>query len=149
MPSGLVRLASFIGIAAGMIVGCRDHPPPALAASPPVRVATAIPLIGARVRVIVPDLGPGWRTGMFQRTRQDPPCYVVLIFNPGHDMTVSATVYANSIARMQMSTLYRGDSVADRDPAAAAYEGESWNDVPLDSAKHSGRFCPARVDRTH
>ena len=113
----------------------------------PQRYTHAIPAYGARVRFIAPELGPGWRVGMFNQTRQNPPCYLVVVFNPGSERTYAASVYAASIVRLQVSTLYDGSAAADPDPSAAAYEGELWMDAPLDSMKASGRACPAKVER--
>lgn len=143
-----MRDAGVLAVLATALVACRDQaPPPLPAPDAPARYEKSVPDVGARVRVIVPELGPGWRVASFNRTRQEPPCYLVLIFSPSHDRTVAATVYARAIVRMQVSTLYRGDSAADRDPAAAAYEGERWLDASLDSASRSGRDCPARIER--
>lgn len=141
-------LAVLAVVLATVLVACRDQaPPPLPAPEAPARYEKSVPDIGARVRVIVPELGPGWRVASFNRTRQEPPCYLVLIFNPSHDRTVAATVYVRAVVRMQVSTLYRGDSAVDRDPAAAAYEGERWLDASLDSASRTGRNCPRGIER--
>jgi hypothetical protein len=106
----------------------------------------AVPAIGARVRVVVPRLGPGWRTGMFNRTRQEPPCYLVLLFHPGPVRRIADTVHIGAVTRLQMSTLYPGDGPADPDPGAAGHDGEGWQEVAIDPLKALGRHCPSSVD---
>jgi hypothetical protein len=104
------------------------------------------PAIGARVRVIVPGLGPGWRTGMFNRTRQEPPCYLVLLFHPGSGRRIAVTMHVRAVTRLQLSTLYPGNGPADPDPAAAAHEGEDWREVALDDVRAAGRHCPSAIE---
>jgi hypothetical protein len=105
-----------------------------------------IPSIGARVRIRSSQLGPGWRVGMFNQTRQVPPCYVVLLFDPGAERRITMTVPAGAVSRLELSRLYPG-SPADPDPGAAAHDGETWVNVPLDSIQHTGRTCQDSITR--
>jgi hypothetical protein len=108
----------------------------------------AVPAIGARVRIVAPGLGPGWRVGMFNRTRQEPPCYLVLLFDPGPIRRVAATVPLAAVARLQVSTRPPGPGPADPDPGAAALDGEAWAEVALDAARAASRAgCPATIAR--
>jgi hypothetical protein len=106
----------------------------------------APPAMQARVRVVVPQLGPGWRTGMLNATRQAPPCYLVLLFHPGRSRQVAATVYLGAVSRIQVSSLYPGTGASDPDPGAGGYDGEQWREVPLDSMKTSGQNCPTGIE---
>jgi hypothetical protein len=104
------------------------------------------PVIQARVRVVVPQLGPGWRTGMLNGTRQEPTCYLVLLFHPGRTRQVVATVYLGAVARLEVSSLYPGTGPADPDPAGGSYDGEEWREVRLDWMKASGKNCPTGIE---
>ena len=84
--------------------------------------------------------------GMFNQTRQAPPCYVVLLFDPGPERRITMTVPAGAFSRLQLSGLFPGNP-ADPDPGAAAYDGETWINVPLDSVTRTGRSCPAYIQR--
>lgn len=98
-------------------------------------------LIGARVRILVPQLGRGWRVGMFNQTREEPPCYLVLLMHPGPTRRIAATVPIGAVSRLQVSTLYPGNVNLDPDPAAASYDNESWTEVAVDPLKNTGRRC--------
>lgn len=100
----------------------------------------SIPEVGARVRVMVPRLGPGWRVGMFNRTRQEPPCYLVQLFDPGLIRRVSVTVPVQAVTKLQVSRLYPGAQQSP-DPGAAAFDGEKWVDTPLALAQATGLGC--------
>jgi hypothetical protein len=108
-----------------------------------------VPPIGARVRIKSPQLGPGWRVGMFNRTRQEPPCYGVLLFDHGAPSRIAMTVPAKAVTRLELSRLYPGSpgSPTDPDPGAAAHDGETWANVPLDSILQTGRVCPESIAR--
>lgn len=104
------------------------------------------PSIGARVRVVAPRLGPGWRTGMFNRTRQEPPCYLVLVFDPGPDRRIAVTIPVAAATRLQVSRRRPGSESEGPDPGAAAFDGEEWTEVPLDPVRAAGRpGCPASI----
>lgn len=100
----------------------------------------SIPEVGARVRVMVPRLGPGWRVGTFNRTRQEPPCYVVQLFDPGLTRNVAVTVPVQAVTKLQVSKLYSGAQPSP-DPGAAAFDGEKWVDMPLALAQATGLGC--------
>lgn len=109
--------------------------------------APALPRMHARVRIMSPQLGTGWRTGMLNGTRQARPCYLVLLFHPGRTRQIAATVYLGAITRLQVSSLYGGEGAADPDPASGSYDGEQWREVLLDSAKAQNAHCPTTIDR--
>ncbi len=100
----------------------------------------SVPELGARVRVMVPRLGPGWRVGTFNRTRQEPPCYLVQLFDPGPTRNVAVTVPVQAVTRLQVSQLYPG-APPSPDPGAAAFDGERWADMPLALAQATGLGC--------
>jgi hypothetical protein len=89
---------------------------------------------------MVPRLGPGWRVGMFNRTRQEPPCYLVQLFDPGMTRNVVVTVPVQAATKLQVSKLYPG-APASPDPGAAAFDGEKWIDAPLTLAQATGLGC--------
>jgi hypothetical protein len=110
---------------------CTRRPPP----------SREIPNLGTRVRVIVPAIGPGWRTGIFNQTRQSPPCYLVLLFHPGPVLRIAVTVPIAAVTRLQVS-LRDSSNGARFDPSAASLEGEKWREVLPDSAQAVSRACP-------
>jgi hypothetical protein len=114
-------------------------------ADPATPASDPLPRVGARVRVVVPPLGPGWRTGMFNRTRQEPPGYLVLLFHPGPGRRGAVTVPLGAVTRLQVITLHPGTDRADPGPGASAHDGEEWREVALDAARPSRRDCPAAV----
>jgi hypothetical protein len=131
MRIGLAIIAAVVAIALaepGMAQA------PSLDPRPPIE-----PAIGARVRVVVPQLGPGWRTGMFNRTRQEPPCYLVLVFDPGPIRRIAVTIPVAAVTRLQVSTRPPGSGSEASDPGAAAFDGEAWTDVALDPVRAAGR----------
>jgi hypothetical protein len=115
----------------------------------PGETTPLVPPIGARVRIRSPQLGPGWRVGMFNQTRQEPPCYGVLLFDHGAPSSIAMTVPAKALTRLELSRLYPGTpgSPTDPDPGAAAHDGETWANVPLDSISQTGRACPDSIAR--
>jgi hypothetical protein len=141
-PSGprdrLKRLLLALVLFAGATV------PAASAAQEPPR--QGVPRIGARVRIVAPALGPGWRTGMFNQTRTVPPCHLVLLFDPGRPRTIAATVHIGAVTRLQVSSLYGSDGPSDPDPGAGSHEGEAWVDLALDAVRATGRECPASIE---
>jgi hypothetical protein len=140
----IIGLLALLG---AMLPGSGGYAPPA--SQPPNEPGSRIaptPVIQARVRVVVPQLGPGWRTGMLNGTRQEPTCYLVLLFHPGRTRQVVATVYLGAVARLEVSSLYPGTGPADPDPAGGSYDGEEWREVRLDSMKASGKNCPTGIE---
>lgn len=103
-----------------------------------------VPAVGARVRFLSPQLGPGWRVGMFNQTRQVPPCYHVLVFDPWAVRRLMLTVPVTATTRVKLSELYPGNP-ADPDPGAAAHIGETWSRVPPDSNAETGQRRPDSV----
>lgn len=82
-----------------------------------------MPPINARVRVwSCRRWGRAGAPGWFNRTRQEPPCYLVLMFDPGPIRRVAVTAYIGAVTRMQLSTLYPGTGPIDPDPGAGAFE---------------------------
>jgi len=125
-PAGCSALVSALALAAACKASHASH---------------EIPPLGTRVRVIVPAIGPGWRTGIFNQTRQSPPCYLVLLFHPGPVLRIALTVPIAAVTRLQVSV--RDSSNGARfDPSAASLEGEKWREVLPDSAQAVSRACP-------
>ena len=148
-----VRVTVLAGIVGAAFAACTDgsarESEPARAAVPGV-YSRPIPDIGARVRVIAPSLGPGWRIGTFNRTRQEPPCYIVLIADPVQRSRDAATLPSRALVRLQVSTLYgTTGSKRDPDPGASAYDGEQWLDVRVDSMQRVGQQCADSIARAH
>ena len=123
-----------------LLAACSSEPPEeATATAPPVKAAPEpepLPSLGARVRVVVPNLGSGWRTGIFVRTSQQPPCYMVTLTDPTSNRRIAARVNIGAVSKMQRSTMYTGVGTADPDPGAAAHDGESWHDISPDALKN-------------
>jgi hypothetical protein len=85
---------------------------------------------------------------MWNRTRQEPPCYLVLLFDPGPIRRVAVTVPLAAVARLQVATRPPGAGPADADPGASALDGEEWADAVLDAARSASRpDCPASITR--
>jgi hypothetical protein len=123
----------FPAVAALILCGaCTDRPPP----------TREIPNLGTRVRVMVPAIGPGWRTGIFNQTRQSPPCYLVLLFHPGPTLRIAVTVPIGAVTRLQVSVRDTSNHIR-FDPSAASLEGETWREVLPDSAQAISRHCPS------
>jgi hypothetical protein len=95
---------------------------------------TGVPAIGSRVRIQSPELGTGWRVGMFNQTRLEPPCYIVLLWDPGPTRRLSATVPVELVTRMQLSS-EAGMTAAVDNEAAASIDGERWREVQMDSMR--------------
>lgn len=104
-----------------------------------------IPAIGARVRLMAPALGADWQIGMFNRLRVEPPCYLILLFEPGRTRRIRATVSIRDITRLQVSTLYDGrERLEPAEPTADTYVNESWRDVSLDAVRAADQLCRVR-----
>jgi hypothetical protein len=106
----------------------------------------SVPRVGARVRLLSAQLGVGWRVGLFNHTRQVPPCYHVMLADPGPDRRFLFIVPARAINRLQVSRLYPGDR-ATPDWGAAAFDDETWTEVALDSIVATGLQCADSVER--
>ena len=68
----------------------------------PAGAADMRPTIGSRVRVQANVLGPGWHEGMFNATRTEPACYVIVFFKPRSSRTavieLSSTIYVRNVS---------------------------------------------------
>src|SRR5262249_25111397 len=95
----------------------------------------AAPPVQSRVRATVPRLGPGWRVGMLSATLTQPPCYEVLLFDPGPVRRVSVIIPIAQVSRLQVSALYPGTGAVDPDPGASMYDGESWHEQDLNGLR--------------
>ena len=66
------------------------------------------PTIGSRVRVKALALGPGWHEGMFNRTRTEPACSIVVFFKPRPSRTdaleASSTIYVRDVTALEVYT---------------------------------------------
>jgi hypothetical protein len=96
------RLISVALLAVGAVAG---------GAAPSVAADGGTPQIGARVRVQVSGLWPGWHMGVFNRLRVEPPCYRVLVFGPTHH--VERMLSIREIERIQVSSLFDGHTRAE------------------------------------
>jgi len=96
--------------------------------------------VGGRVRFRTAR-DTNWRYGMLNRTRTEPPCYMVLLFRPSR--TYIAQVPIDSATGLQRSTMFG----ASRDYDAAdttTHAGERWVDVPRDSVTNAVAACRSR-----
>ena len=99
-----------------------------------------IPDIGARVRVRVSGLWPGWHMGMFNQLRVPAACYRVLVFGPTR--TVERMLSIREIERMQVSRLYDGRArVEPAEPDEWTYAGETWREVPMAPLREAEQRC--------
>ncbi len=103
-----------------------------------------IPPIGARVRVVVPQLGAGWRVGMFNRTRQEPPCYLVLLPDTSPIHRVAVTIAIRAATHLQINRLRAGD-ISEPGPSASRFDKETWRDVRLEPVQATGHNCSDSV----
>jgi hypothetical protein len=105
--------------------------------APSARANERIPAIGARVRVQVSGLWPGWHMGMFSRLRVEPPCYRVLLFGPTR--IVERMLSIPEIERL----LYDGRTrLAPADPDEWIYAGETWREAPTGPLQEAEQKCP-------
>jgi hypothetical protein len=105
----------------------------------PAPATQAEPRIQSRVRAKVPRLGPGWRVGMFNMTVSQPPCYEVLLFDPGPIRRVVVIIPISEVSRLQVSSLYPGAGAADPDPGASMDDNEMWIEQDLAGVKSTSR----------
>jgi hypothetical protein len=109
--------------------------------APSARADESIPAIGARVRVQVSGLWPGWHMGMFNRLRVEPTCYRVLLFGPTR--IVERMLSIPEIERLQVSSLFDGRTrLEPADPDEWTYAGETWRDVSMDPLRKAEQQCP-------
>ena len=104
------------------------------------------PAIGALVRVIVPELGPDWQLGMFNRLRVEPPCYRVLVFQL--DGVSSPDILPlDQIERLQVHNIYDGrDRQAPSSAAVQKWNETDWQEVPIKPLQEMNlRQCPAML----
>ncbi|MGH7471422.1 MAG: hypothetical protein ACRENP_26020 [Longimicrobiales bacterium] len=146
-----MTLRPALAVTVSVLAACSCSTPPELAPDAPQKEAstalTGVPDMGARVRIIAPELGRGWRTGMFSQTRVPEACYNVLLFNPGPIRMVDAFVPVQAMARMQLSSIGLGGGLDVQDLGAASLHGEAWREVALDSVQRAGLNCD-RIIRT-
>ena len=128
------RLISVALLAVGAVAG---------GAAPSVAADGGTPQIGARVRVQVSGLWPGWHMGVFNRLRVEPPCYRVLVFGPTHH--VERMLSIREIERIQVSSLFDGHTRAEpTDPDEWTYAGETWRDLSIVTLRESEQRCPVQ-----
>lgn len=105
-------------------------------------IENALPLVGARVRVLSPRLGEGWHIGMFNRLRVEPACYRVLLFAPTGSRRISATLSVRDFARLQVSTIYDGQTRSyPFEPSENLLSKEKWRDISLEALNEAERNC--------
>lgn len=98
-------------------------------------VGTDPPAIGSRVRFQSGRPGGEWREGMFNATREEPPCHVVVVFKPRASrraaLEVESTVTPDEITRLQV---FVGPRKAMPEwagiPRSPVPEG-AWREAPL------------------
>lgn len=114
--------------------------------------ADALPAIGSRARIQAQGLEPGWHEGMFNRTRTEPPCYVVLVFKPRSSRTAamqtSSIVPVEDITRLEV---HAGVTQPLQDWAglpSTDSSGERWQNVAPEVLREANKKCrrppPAR-----
>ena len=118
-----------------------------LGARTPADAADMRPTIGRRVRVQANALSPGWHEGMFNATRTEPACYVIVFFKPRSSRTaaieLSSTVYVRDVSALHV---YTGEQQPIQDSAGVAAESAAdvWPPVPpAVLLKASGVCSPA------
>lgn len=89
--------------------------------------ASALPPINSRVRIVSPQLGPGWHVGVLARLPEEPVCYRV---RTSGDRVLTL----NEVRIIQVSTLYN-KGIKNYDPAKKLYPGEGWLDVSLEALR--------------
>ncbi len=105
-----------------------------------------LPTVGSRVRIQAKLLDAGWHEGMFNGTRTEPPCYVVLIFKPRGSRT--AAIQASVIVPVQDISyldVHTGTKTPLQDwaglPSADSSE-EHWQRVAPDVLREVNKACP-------
>lgn len=89
--------------------------------------SSELPAINSRVRIVSPQLGPGWHVGVLARLPQEPVCYRVRTAD-------NNTLTLNDIRLIQVSTLYN-KGIKNYDPAKKSYPGEGWLDVSIEALR--------------
>ncbi len=110
-----------------------------------------LPEIGAHVRIQAQGLAPGWHDGMFNRTRAEPPCHIVLIFKPrtstSDPILVSASIPSLRISRLQISA----DPIQQPMPEwvgipAQVSANSAWREIAIDLLRSEASRCGDRVE---
>lgn len=105
-----------------------------------------VPAVGALVRVVAPSLGAGWHYGMFNRTRTEPPCYLVLTFHSDGTNRIKRTLMFTDINKLQVHKTY--DGVAKMAPFTGGKQtwGEQdWREIPVKLLREINRAnCDSR-----
>jgi hypothetical protein len=91
----------------------------------PAHAADMRPTIGSRVRVQAKTLGPGWHEGMFNATRTEPACSVIIFFKPRSSRTAAIE---------QSSTFYVRDVTVLEVYTGAQQPIQDWAGIPAESA---------------
>lgn len=129
--AGLSRLRGRwpASIAAAVVAILITHAPT------PVAAGGGQDLVGQRVRIQAPALGAGWHEGMFNRTRTEPPCFVVLLFkpraSPSAAIEVAATLPLAGVARLAVFTGAPAAMAAWAGLAGRDASGGDWREVDL------------------
>jgi len=131
MPVG--RRTAACALLLGALLACERTAP-----------VTGVPPIGARVRILSPRLGTGWHVGMFNQTRMEPACYVVLLMDAAPVRQLRAMVPVQIVTRMQLSSEPAMTAAIDN-TAADSIAGERWRDVRLDSIQNTRPDCSRTI----
>mgnify|MGYP001561550647 CR=1 FL=1 len=109
------------------------------------------PTIGSRVRVKALALGPGWHEGMFNRTRTEPACSIVVFFKPRPSRTdaleASSTIYVRDVTALEV---YTGAPQPFQDWAVVAPETSPhlWQRVTPEALRKVSGVCGAATPRS-
>jgi hypothetical protein len=102
------------------------------------------PTIGSRVRVQAKTLGPGWHEGMFNATRTEPACSVIIFFKPRSSRTApieqSSTFYVRDVNALEV---YAGAQQTIQDWAGVAAESAAdlWQPVTRETLRKASGVC--------
>jgi len=113
----------------------------------PDAAAMSKAMVGQRVRIQTAALGREWRVGMFNRTRTEPPCFLVLLFRPRASPAVPIEVESTiKIADVDRLAVFTGAPGPMQDWAGRTGQGGSetdWREVNLDAlrAAREGARC--------
>lgn len=102
----------------------------------------ALPTLGARVRVIAPRVGDGWKLGVFSRLRTEPPCYRIIVFRDSGTRRMEAALSVEDLVALEVSE--RGDG-RDRfefsDGGAHQYKDDRWREINLEVLADAESRC--------
>ena len=110
----------------------------------PAHAADMRPTIGSRVRVQAKPLGPGWHEGMFNTTRTEPACSVIIVFKPRSARTaaieLSSTMYMRDVTALEV---YTGAQQPIQDWAGVAAESaaDAWQSVTPEVLLQASGVC--------